>query len=147
MVCSSPARRLDSRSSIASRIPISRRSRPSAVSVCCLGTVGLATVVLRNALERRHELALLRACGYERRDFPGDGTGRERGASGGGLAAGALCAMVAVVPAVAERGGRLPLTLGGALIVVAVLVGGLLSSVLATRAALRGPLLETLRSE
>jgi len=55
--------------------------------------------------------------------------------------------MLAVVPAVSERGGHLPLTSGGALLIVAVLVGGLLSSVLATRVALRGPLLETLRSE
>jgi hypothetical protein len=55
--------------------------------------------------------------------------------------------MLAVVPAVSERGGRVPMTLGGVLLVVAVLVGGLLSSVLATRAALRGPLVETLRSE
>src|SRR5204862_51922 len=31
-----------------------------------LGTVGLATVLLRNVLERRQELALLRAIGYRR---------------------------------------------------------------------------------
>ena len=101
----------------------------------------------RNALERRHELALLRACGYDRRDFLVMGLAENAALLAAGLAAGALCAMVAVVPAVSARGGRLPITSGGVLLVVAVLVGGLLSSVLATRAALRGPLLETLRSE
>ena len=34
-----------------------------------LGTVGLATVLLRNVLERRRELALLGAVGYRRRHF------------------------------------------------------------------------------
>ena len=34
-----------------------------------LGTVGLATVLLRNVLERRRELALLGAVGYRRGHF------------------------------------------------------------------------------
>jgi hypothetical protein len=47
----------------------------------------------------------------------------------------------------AERGGRLPVTASGALLLVAVFVAGLVSSVVATRAALRTPLLNALRSE
>ena len=35
-----------------------------------LGTVGLAAVQLRNVLERRGELALLRAAGFRRRTWP-----------------------------------------------------------------------------
>ncbi len=64
-----------------------------------------------------------------------------------GLAAGAVCAGLAIAPAIAERGGRIPLTSGGALLLFAVFVTGLLSSIIATRAAIRGPLLESLRSE
>ena len=65
----------------------------------------------------------------------------------GGLVAGAVCAGLAVAPAVVERGGRLPLTSGGALLLFAVFVTGLLSSVVATRVAISGPLLASLRSE
>jgi hypothetical protein len=48
---------------------------------------------------------------------------------------------------VAERGGRLPITAGGALLLFSLLVTGLLSSALAAKAATRGPLLASLRSE
>ena len=64
-----------------------------------------------------------------------------------GLAAGALSAALAIAPAVAERGSRLPFTAGSALLMVAVLITGLLSSVIAMRAATRMPLLASLRSE
>ena len=66
---------------------------------------------------------------------------------GGGLVAGAVCAVLAIAPAAAERGGRLPLTTGGALLLFALLVTGLLSSVLAAKAVTRTPLLAALRSE
>jgi hypothetical protein len=112
-----------------------------------LGTVGLATVVLRNVLERRRELALLGAVGYRRRHFLLMVAAENTLLLSGGLVAGALCAGLAIAPAIAERGGRIPLTSGGALLLFAVFVTGLLSSVVATRAATRGPLLESLRSE
>jgi hypothetical protein len=65
-----------------------------------------------------------------------------------GLASGALSAALAIAPAIAERGGsRLPFTSGSAVLMIAVLVTGLLSSVLAMRAATRMPLLASLRSE
>ena len=65
----------------------------------------------------------------------------------GGLVAGAACAALAIAPAVVERGGRVPLTSGGALLLFAVFATGLLSSLVATRAATRAPLLESLRSD
>ena len=64
-----------------------------------------------------------------------------------GLAAGAVSAALAIAPAVAERGSRLPFTSGSALLMIAVLAAGLLSSVVAMRAATRMPLLQSLRSE
>jgi hypothetical protein len=53
----------------------------------------------------------------------------------------------AIAPAVAERGGRIRLTSGSGLLLFAVIATGLVSSIAATRAALRGPLLNALRSE
>jgi hypothetical protein len=46
-----------------------------------------------------------------------------------------------------ERGARVPLTAASALLVGAVLAAGLLSSALATRFAVRMPLVGALRSE
>ena len=112
-----------------------------------LGTVGLATVLLRNVLERRRELALLGAVGYRRQHFLLMVMAENALLLAAGLAAGAVCAGLAIAPAIAERGGRLPLTSGGGLLLFAVFVTGLLSSMIATRAAIRGPLLESLRSE
>lgn len=112
-----------------------------------LGTVGLAAVLLRNALERRRELALLGAVGYGRRHFLLMAAAENVLLLAAGLASGALCAGLAIAPAIAERGGRLPLTSAGTLLLFAVLMTGLLSSVVATRAATRAPLLESLRSE
>jgi ABC-type lipoprotein release transport system permease subunit len=112
-----------------------------------VGTVGLAAVLLRNVLERRRELALLGAAGYRRAHIFAIVLAENALLLGWGLAIGALCALVAIAPAAAERGGRLPVTAGGATLVVAVLVAGLVSSAIATRAALRAPLLESLRAE
>ena len=64
-----------------------------------------------------------------------------------GLAIGAASALVAIAPAVLERGGRAPVASAGALLLVAVFFAGLISSFVATRAALRTPLLNALRSE
>ena len=112
-----------------------------------LGTVGLGAVLLRNALERRRELALLGAVGYGRRHFLLMAAAESVLLLAAGLAAGTLCAGLAIAPAIAERGGRLPLTSGGALLLFAVFATGLLSSVVATQAATRAPLLDSLRAE
>jgi putative ABC transport system permease protein len=112
-----------------------------------VGTIGLAAVLLRNILERRRELALLRAVGYGRGDLFTIILAENAVLLGWGLAVGALSAFVAIAPAAIERGARLPLTLGGWLLLVAVLAAGLVSSVIATRAALRAPLIGALRAE
>ena len=111
-----------------------------------VGTVGLAAVLLRNVLERRRELALLGAVGFRRRHIFAIILAEQVLLLAWGLAIGAACAIVAVLPAMREHGGRLPAA-GAALLVVAVFAAGLLSSAMATRAALRTPLLEALRSE
>jgi ABC-type antimicrobial peptide transport system permease subunit len=112
-----------------------------------LGTFGLATVLLRNVLERKRELALLGAVGFRRAHVMTMVVAENVLLLAAGLAAGALSAALAIAPAVAERGSRLPFTAGSALLMIAVLITGLLSSVIAIRAATRMPLLASLRSE
>ncbi len=109
--------------------------------------MGLAAVLLRNVIERRRELALLGAVGYRPAHFLVMVIAENALLLGGGLLAGAVCALLAIAPAAAERGSRLPLTTGGALLLFALLVTGLLSSALAAKAITRAPLLASLRSE
>jgi ABC-type lipoprotein release transport system permease subunit len=112
-----------------------------------LGTFGLATVLLRNVLERKRELALLGAVGYRRTHVMTMVVAENVLLLVAGVAAGAISAALAIAPAIVERGSKLPFTSGSALLMIAVLVTGLLSSVIAMRAATRMPLLASLRSE
>ena len=111
-----------------------------------VGTLGLAAVVLRNVLERRRELALLGAVGYGRRHIFTIVVAENLLLLGWGLVIGAVCALVAIAPAAFEHGGRIPIA-GSASLLVAVGAAGLLSSLVATRAALAAPLLTALRAE
>jgi hypothetical protein len=112
-----------------------------------LGTIGLAAVLLRNVLERRRELALLAAVGYRRGHIFTIVMAETTFLLVAGLAAGAACALVAILPAAMERGGRLPAGGGVWLLLAAILVIGLLSSVVAARTTLRSRLLGALRAE
>ena len=111
-----------------------------------LGTAGLATVMFRNVLERRREFALLRAVGYNVRHISMMMLAEVTMLLGAGLIAGTAAAVVAMAPAWLGRGGGAPGT-GLALLFAAILVVGLTSALGATRAALRGEVLEGLRSE
>jgi ABC-type antimicrobial peptide transport system permease subunit len=111
-----------------------------------LGTLGLATVLLRNVLERRKELALLKAIGYNAQHFALMVIAENAFLLVCGLVTGTACALLAIAPAFMARGGHLP-TVSLLLLLLAVLITGLLASVFATRAALRLPLLASLRAE
>ena len=111
-----------------------------------LGTFGLAAVLLRNVLERRKELAVLRAVGYRSAHFRVLVLSENAFLVVSGLLIGALSALVAVAPALLSRGGRVSAASMGALF-LAVLAAGLIASVLATKAALGSPLLAALRAE
>lgn len=111
-----------------------------------LGTVGLGAILLRNVLERRHEIALLRAVGYRRAVLLSIVAAENIFLTLLGLAAGTVAALLAVAPALALRGGTAPvgslgLTLG------LVLLSAAAASLAAAAAALRSPLLAALRSE
>jgi hypothetical protein len=109
-----------------------------------LGTFGLAAVLLRNVLERRRELALLRAVGFRQRDLVVMIAAENLLLLVLGLVAGTLTALLAIAPALAERGTLPALSF---VLLAGVLLAGLLASVLAVAAAVRAPLLEVLRSE
>ncbi len=111
-----------------------------------LGTLGLAAVLLRNVLERRRELALLRAVGYNRRHFAMMVIAENAFLLFSGLITGTACALLAIAPVFYERGGRLPFVSLGSLL-LAVILSGLIASVVATAAVLRSPLIPSLRSE
>ncbi|HEY0284673.1 MAG TPA: ABC transporter permease, partial [Vicinamibacterales bacterium] len=111
-----------------------------------LGTLGLGAILLRNVLERRRELALLRALGYTQSDFLTMVVAENVLLLVGGLIIGTFCALVAIAPMFLDRGGRLPVDTV-ALLLLGVLGTGLLASLGATVAALRSPLLSALRAE
>jgi putative ABC transport system permease protein len=111
-----------------------------------LGTVGLAAVLLRNVLERRRELALLRAAGFNTADISRMILAENLFMLAAGLLAGIVCAGIAVLPTVLQRGGSPP-WLTVILLAVCVTVVGVAASLLAVRAAVRSPILTALRSE
>ncbi len=111
-----------------------------------IGTAGLAAVLLRNVLERRRELALLRAVGYTANEVMIVIFLENAALLTAGLAIGAACALLAVSPALAQRAHTLPIA-SLAILLLTVASVGLLATWIATRAANRSPLLESLRSE
>ncbi len=111
-----------------------------------LGTLGMAAVLLRNVLERRRELALMRAVGYNSSHFAVMVITENVLMLCLGLAVGFVCALLSIAPVLFERGGRGPnISLG--LLLLAILVSGATASLVATIAALRSPLLPALRAE
>jgi ABC-type antimicrobial peptide transport system permease subunit len=111
-----------------------------------MGTLGLATVLLRNVLERRRELALLRAVGYKPAHFTVLVMAENALLLFFGLLTGTVCALVAIGPALLSRGGHLPaFSLG--LLLPAVVVTGMAASALAVATVIRSPLLAALRAE
>ena len=110
-----------------------------------LGTVGLATVLARNVLERRRELGLLRAVGYGQAQVSRVVLSEHLMLLVAGIAAGVLAAAVAILPALIDRGvpggWTLPAWLAG------IFLTGALATILAGRFALGRPLVGELRSE
>jgi ABC-type antimicrobial peptide transport system permease subunit len=111
-----------------------------------LGTVGLGTVMLRNAAERRRELALLRAVGYGSSSLGRLVLSENVLLLLAGLGIGAFCALVATLPAASLRGGSLPLV-EVSLLLVAVLATGLAVSRLALGVIVKGEVLVGLRTD
>lgn len=111
-----------------------------------LGSAGLGVVVLRNVLERRGELALLRAVGFSRRRLFGMILYEHWALLAMGLACGSAAGIVAVIPALRSAGADVPYASLGVTL-AAVAGGGVLWTYLATASAMRGEMLSALRGE
>lgn len=111
-----------------------------------LGTFGLATVMLRNVLERQSELALLRAVGFRAGSVGLLVLYENAFVLSWGLLAGAISALLAVAPNLASRSGDVPL---GSLLglIGIVFLTGMLAAAFAVRSAVKLPIVQTLRGD
>lgn len=111
-----------------------------------LGSLGVGVLVLRNVLERRGELALLRASGFSRGAVMRLILGEHWLLLGLGLGCGILSGLLAAAPALAGMGSRFPVV-SMSITLAAMLASGFLWVWLAARIAIRGELLDALRNE
>ncbi len=111
-----------------------------------LGTLGLATVMLRNVVERREELALLRAVGFRRSGLSIMVLSENAMLLIWGLAAGTVSALLAMLPHLLSVGADTPWT-DGAKLLISVFVVGMAAALFAVREAGRTPIVSTLRGE
>jgi ABC-type lipoprotein release transport system permease subunit len=111
-----------------------------------LGTIGLAVVQWRNVLERRGELALLRAAGFPARTLALLVMMENVLLLVLGLGVGLLAALVAVLPHLLGRGASVPVAELSAIFAL-VLLAGLAASLVAMGGVLRAPILPALREE
>jgi ABC-type lipoprotein release transport system permease subunit len=111
-----------------------------------LGSAGLGVVAARNILERRAELAVLRAIGFRRRQLRRLVFAEHGALALAGIAAGALAAGVAVTPALLSPEVRVPWG-GIAMTLVAIIAGSLLWIGMAVVVAMRGSVIPALRNE
>ncbi len=111
-----------------------------------LGSIGLGLVVLRNMLERRGELAMLRAIGLNKGALERMVFYEHSGLMLYGLACGLVAALIAVAPALGTPGAEVPYS-SLALTVFAIGISGVVWIWVATVFALSGKLLEALRNE
>jgi putative ABC transport system permease protein len=111
-----------------------------------LGSAGLGVVAARNILERRAELAVLRAVGFRRRHLRRLVFAEHSALALAGIVAGALAAGVAVTPALLAPEVRVPWA-GLALTLGTIVAGSLLWIGLAVHVAMRGPVIPALRNE
>jgi len=111
-----------------------------------LGSVGLGIVVLRNVMERRSELALLRAVGFRKRAIQWFLLSEHWSLLLMGELFGTITGLIAVLPSLASSGSGIPYT-SLSVTMIAVFLSGLIWTWLATKLALRSELLLALRNE
>lgn len=111
-----------------------------------LGSAGLGIVVARNVLERRREFGLLEAVGFTPRQARSLVFSEHRWLIVFALGIGAISALVAVWPNLAQKGGGFP-WMQSALLLLGMAALGAFWTWLATRLSFRGSLLGSLREE
>lgn len=111
-----------------------------------LGTIGLAVAQLRGALQRRGELAVLRAIGFTRWRLAGLMLRENAFLLLMGVGCGVLTALLAVMPALSQRTGQVPVA-EPLVILAAILLFGFLAGMIAVIRVATLPLIESLRAE
>jgi putative ABC transport system permease protein len=111
-----------------------------------LGTFGLAAVMLRNVIERRAEIALLRSVGYSAKQIAALILCETTVLLVWGLVVGTVSALLAMLPHLLSIGNDVPWASAG-IMLSSVFVVGTLAALIAVRAALKLPVLATLRAE
>ncbi|MCO8122110.1 FtsX-like permease family protein [Stieleria sp. TO1_6] len=109
-----------------------------------LGTVGLAVAQLRNVLERRSELAVMRAIGFTKQRLAAMVMGETATLLLMGVGCGVVCAVIAVLPHALSSGIRPPI-IEPILLVLGIVVFGLLAGLIAAGKVVRMHLLDSLR--
>lgn len=111
-----------------------------------LGTLGLGLILLRNAIERRGELATLRAFGFRRLTLSAMLLIENAFLLLTGMAIGAVSALIAVAPQILAPGSHVPwMSLAGTLGVVFLV--GVIAGAVAVYFVLRAPLLPALKTD
>jgi ABC-type antimicrobial peptide transport system permease subunit len=111
-----------------------------------LGSAGMGVLVLRNVLERRGELALLRAVGYSQRQAARVVMAEHRWLLFAGMGAGTAASALAISPTLMRPGVQMPYALLGVFLVgTAAFALGWIA--LAARAGLGAPMIPALRRE
>jgi hypothetical protein len=111
-----------------------------------LGTLGLAVVQLRNVLQRRGELALMRTEGFRRRRLVWLVLLENGALLAGGLVIGCIAAAVALMPHWAPGDASVPWTVL-AVLLLTILLAGTLAAWLSTRRVLTAPIVPALRGD
>ena len=111
-----------------------------------LGTAGIGVLIARHVLERRGELGLMQALGFQVGALRTMILGEHGVLLVLGVVLGVVTASLAVIPRLIESGGGVPVLLLGKLI-AAVLGFGLIVCIIAVAVAVRGRLTEAIRRE
>jgi len=111
-----------------------------------IGTAGLGIVVLRTVLERRSELAAMRAIGYTKQSIINLILVEHILLLGTGVIIGVIAAVIAVLPSLISSGSTLPV-MNLIVFILGIITVGITCIRATTHVALYGPLLKNLRSE
>jgi len=111
-----------------------------------LGTIGMVTVLLRSALERRAEFALMLATGFDRRDLARLLVRENAALLVAGVVLGTVAALVAVAPQLLSPLAQ-PQWVQPAALLAGIIALGLAACWAAARVAIKGNLLAALREE
>ena len=111
-----------------------------------LGTLGLGAVMLRNVLERRAEIALLKSIGFTTRQVAQLVLSENTVLLMWGLVVGTISALLAMMPHLLSIGGDFSWSSAVGML-IAVAIAGTLAALVAVRSATLLPSLDTLRRE